>query len=432
MIDLKYIQPDVAPAELEGLLDEAQRCNQQLEDGTGPGADYLGWLRLPELTPQAELTRITSLAHSLQSQSDTMVLVGVGGSYLGARAVIEALGPSLPVPHGQRAVEVLYAGHNLCGAYHAELLELLDHRRYSLVVVSKSGATLETAIAFRLLKQHLERQVGRHEAAMRTVAITDAQRGALRQLAAAKGYRTLPIGESIGGRYSVLSPVGLLPMAVAGHDIAALMEGARLAQEHTAASVPAEQNPACLYAAARNALYRKGKRVELLATFSPKLQMLGEWWRQLFAESEGKNGKGILPVCAGYTTDLHSIGQYVQQGERMLFETFLSVERSADRLSVPSDSRNFDDLNYLSNRKISEINRLAQVGTIKAHHQGRVPCINISVPELSAKNIGYLLYTMERACAISGYMLGVNPFDQPGVEAYKHNLEELLSNPNLL
>ena len=432
MIDLKYIQSDIEPSALSEVLDEAQRCNQQLEDGTGLGADCLGWLRLPELTTQVELSQIAALAHSLQAQSDTVVLVGIGGSYLGARAVIEALGPSLPVCHGQRSVELLYAGHNLCDAYHAELLELLDHRSYSLVVVSKSGATLETAIAFRLLKQHLERQVGRHEAAMRMVVVTDAQQGPLRQLAAAKGYRTLPIAGNIGGRYSVLSPVGLLPIAVAGHDIAALMEGARRAQEHTSASTPAEQNPACLYAAARNALYRNGKRVELLATFSPKLQMLGEWWRQLFAESEGKGGRGILPMCASYTTDLHSIGQYVQQGERMLFETFVSMGSAGSHLPVPSDSRDFDNINYLSNRQMSDINRMAMRGTIAAHQQGQVPCITIDLPERSAPQLGYLLYTMERACAISGYMLGVNPFDQPGVEDYKRNMQELLGSPCVL
>ncbi len=387
----------------------------------------LGWLELPQQQTSDDIALVNAIAHSLRSRSDTVVLVGIGGSYLGAKAVIEALSPLHRV-HGSDIPEVLYAGCNLCPDYHSDLLDALDHRNFSVVVVSKSGSTIEPGLAFRLVKQHLEQQVGRHEAAQRTVVITDPEKGALREWAKAKGYRTLAIPANVGGRFSVLSPVGLLPMAVAGIDIVALMDGAKQAQTDTSVAVAPKLNPACLYAAARNGLYRKGKRMELLATFSPKLRSLAEWWRQLFAESEGKDGKGIFPVNSSYTTDLHSIGQYVQQGERSMFETFVDIVQQNSRLVVPSDSRNLDGFNYLVDRSIADINSIAMQGTIQAHHKGGVPVIEMRLPQLSAYTMGYLLYTMERACAISGYMLGVNPFDQPGVEAYKANMQMLLNN----
>lgn len=427
MINLERIQPAIDPTELKALLHEAQECNQRLEAGTGSGADMLGWLGLPQQQTPDDIALVNAIAHSLRSRSDTVVVVGIGGSYLGARAVIEALSPHHPV-HGSDNPEVLYAGCNLCPDYHSDLLDALDHRNYSVVMVSKSGTTIEPGLAFRLIKQHLEQQVGRHEAAQRTVVITDPEKGALREWAKAKGYRTMSIPTNVGGRFSVLTPVGLLPMAVAGIDISALMDGAKQAQADTSAAIAAEKNPACLYAAARNGLYRKGMHIELLASFSPKLRSLAEWWRQLFAESEGKQGKGIFPVSSIYTTDLHSIGQYVQQGERSMFETFVEIAQQNTRLVVPSDSRNLDGFNYLIDRPIADINSIAMQGTIQAHHNGGVPIIKMQLPQLSAYTMGYLLYTMERACAISGYMLGVNPFDQPGVEAYKANMQTLLNN----
>lgn len=403
-------------------------CQRQIESKSGKGNEFLGWVTLPAEITDEQLKSIEKVANELRSKSEFVVVVGIGGSYLGAKAVIEALGNSFSMLDNS-GTRVLFAGNSICEDYHAELLRLLDKHTYSIVVISKSGTTTEPAIAFRLLKQHLEGKVGKTEAASRIVAITDQSKGALRKLADAEGYHTFVIPDDVGGRYSVLTPVGLLPIAIAGFDIRQLVEGARQALNDTSSQVPFEQNPACRYAAARNVLYAKGKKVEILVNYTPKLHFVTEWWKQLYGESEGKQNKGVFPAGVDFTTDLHSMGQYIQEGERFIFETVLSVENAMHELTIPNDPENLDQLNFLSDKRLSEVNHMAELGTIAAHTDGGVPCIQITIPELSAYWIGYLLYFFERACAISGYTLDVNPFDQPGVEAYKRNMFALLGKP---
>lgn len=410
--------------EVFSLKEKISNCQRQIEEKSGKGNDFLGWASLPAEISDEFLKNIEKVANELRSKSEFVVVVGIGGSYLGAKAVIEALGNSFGM--FDNGTKVLFAGNSICEDYHAELLKLLDKHTYSVVVISKSGTTTEPAIAFRLLKQHLEGKVGKTEAASRIVAITDQSKGALRKLAEAEGYRTFAIPDDVGGRYSVLTPVGLLPIAIAGFDIRKLVEGARQAMNDSAASVPFEQNPACLYAAARNALYAKGKKVEIMVNYTPKLHYLTEWWKQLYGESEGKENKGIFPAGVDFTTDLHSMGQYIQEGERFIFETVVSVESPSQKLTIPNDPDNLDQLNFLTGKRLSEVNHMAELGTIVAHNDGGVPCIQISVPELNPYWVGYLLYFFERACAISGYTIDVNPFDQPGVEAYKKNMFALL------
>lgn len=409
------------------LKEKISSCQRQVEEKSGKGNDFLGWVTLPAEVSDELLWNIEKVANELRAKSEFVVVVGIGGSYLGAKAVIEALGNSFGM--FANGTKVLFAGNSICEDYHAELLKLLDNHTYSVVVISKSGTTTEPAIAFRLLKQHLEMKVGKTEAASRIVAITDQSKGALRKLADTEGYRTFVIPDDVGGRYSVLTPVGLLPIAIAGFDIRKLVEGARQAMNDTAASVPFEQNPACLYAAARNALYAKGKKVEIMVNYTPKLHYLTEWWKQLYGESEGKENKGIFPAGVDFTTDLHSMGQYIQEGERFIFETVLSVETPSQKLTIPNDPDNLDQLNFLTGKRLSEVNHMAELGTIVAHNDGGVPCIQISVPELNSYWVGYMLYFFERACAISGYTIYVNPFDQPGVEAYKKNMFALLGKP---
>jgi glucose-6-phosphate isomerase len=321
---------------------------------------------------------------------------------------------------------IVFAGNNICEDYHHELLEMLNKHSYSIVVISKSGTTTEPAIAFRLLKQHLEGKIGKAEAAMRIVAITDSSKGALRQLAAQEGYRTFTIPDNVGGRYSVLTPVGLLPIAIAGFDIKNLVNGASKAELATGVDVPFEENAACQYAAARNALYSNGYRLEILVNYTPRLHFLAEWWKQLYGESEGKENKGIFPAAVDFTTDLHSLGQYIQDGERFLFETVISVQNAKHNLAIPEDIDNLDELNYIARKRLSDVNRMAQLGTTLAHLDGRVPNMEIQIPEISEYWLGYLIYFFEKACAISGYTLNVNPFNQPGVEAYKKNMFALL------
>jgi len=348
----------------------------------------------------------------------------------GAKAAIEALSNSFAslLPKKNSPI-VLFAGQNICEDYHKELLELLDSHSYSVIVISKSGTTTEPAIAFRLLKQHLENKVGKTEASQRIVAITDKSKGALRKLADQESYRTFIISDDIGGRYSVLTPVGLLPIAIAGFSIHDMIAGAKAAEKDTSAKVPFDENPACIYAATRNALYQKGKKVEIMVNYTPKLHYFTEWWKQLYGESEGKENKGIFPAGVDFTSDLHSMGQYIQEGERMLFETVLSIGSPAKNLKIPNDPDNLDQLNFLSGKRYSEVNRMAELGTILAHIDGGVPNIKISIPELSPYWLGYTMYFFERACALSGYTLNVNPFDQPGVEAYKKNMFALLGKP---
>jgi glucose-6-phosphate isomerase len=429
-VDISNIYEFVSNQEVFAYKDELMHNQELLESKTGKGNDFLGWLSLPSSTSAAELEAIDAVAKDLRSKSEIVVVVGIGGSYLGAKAAIEALGNSFAnlLPKKNNPI-VLFAGQNICEDYHKELLELLDNHSYSVVVISKSGTTTEPAVAFRLLKQHLESKVGKVDASKRIVAITDKSKGALRKLADQEGYRTFVISDDIGGRYSILTPVGLLPIAIAGFSINDMIAGAKVAEKDTRADVPFGENPACIYAAARNALYRKGKKVEIMVNYTPKLHYLTEWWKQLYGESEGKENKGIFPAGVDFTSDLHSMGQYIQEGERILFETVLSIGSPQKNLVIPNDPENLDQLNFISGKRYSEVNRMAELGTILAHIDGGVPNIKISIPELSPYWLGYTMYFFERACALSGYTLNVNPFDQPGVEEYKKNMFALLGKP---
>ncbi|PKP39468.1 MAG: glucose-6-phosphate isomerase [Bacteroidetes bacterium HGW-Bacteroidetes-15] len=425
-IDIEDIYEFATQDQVSALKEKIELSLKVLHAKTGKGNKYLGWLDLPSSTTPDELSAIEDVANEIRSKSDVVVVVGIGGSYLGAKAVIDALSHSFGSLISQDNPAIVFAGNNICEDYHRELLEMLDKHNYSIVVISKSGTTTEPAIAFRLLKQHLESKVGKEDASKRIVAITDSSKGALRQLATQEGYRTFIIPDNVGGRYSVLTPVGLLPIAIAGFDIKSLVNGATKAEAATGTDVPFEENPACQYAAARNALYNKGYKVEIMVNYTPKLHFLAEWWKQLYGESEGKENKGIFPTSVDFTTDLHSLGQYIQEGERFLFETVISVQKSKHNLAIPDDSENLDELNYIAGKKLSDVNRMAQLGTTLAHLDGRVPNMEIQIPEISEYWLGYLIYFFEKACAISGYTLDVNPFDQPGVEAYKKNMFALL------
>lgn len=429
-IDLGNIYDFVSNKQVFSFKDELMRSQELLENKTGKGSDFLGWLHLPSTIGVDDIAAIERVASDLRGKSDIVVVIGIGGSYLGAKAVIEALGNNFSqLIRTKGNPHILFAGQNICEDYHAELMELLDKVDYSIVVISKSGTTTEPAIAFRLLKQHLEGKVGKEEAVHRIVAITDHSKGALRKLADKEGYRTFVIPDDVGGRYSVLTPVGLLPIAIAGFDIRDLVRGACDAELKTGASARFDENPAALYAAARNALYAKGRKVEIMVNYTPKLHFLTEWWKQLYGESEGKENKGIFPAGVDFTSDLHSMGQYIQEGERFLFETVISIENPSKELTIPNDPENLDQLNFLTGKRFSEVNRMAKLGTILAHIDGGVPSIVVSIPELTAYWVGYTMYFFERACALSGYILNVNPFDQPGVEAYKKNMFALLGKP---
>lgn len=416
----------VSLADIKKLEPEAASALNKIHNGTGAGNDFLGWVDLPTRTPEALIDDIVATAEHLRKECDTVVCVGIGGSYLGAKAVIEALSDSFAAYKNQ-GCNVLFAGQNIGEDYLFELQEYLRGRRFGIIVISKSGTTTEPAIAFRLLREQLEQQVGKEKAATLTVAVTDAHRGALRQLATQEGYKTYVIEDSVGGRFSVLTPVGLLPIAVAGYDIRALLDGAKAMQSATVNANAT--NLAATYAMTRNALYRAGKKIEILVNFNPKLHFFGEWWKQLYGESEGKDQKGIFPAAVDFTTDLHSMGQWIQDGERTIFETVISVENAAHSVKIPCDEANLDGLNYISGRNVDSVNKMAELGTRLAHVDGGVPNILISIPELSAYYLGQLIYFFEKACGISGYILDVNPFNQPGVEAYKRNMFALLEKP---
>jgi glucose-6-phosphate isomerase len=394
---------------------------------TGPGNDFLGWVDLPSSLTSDFLTQINEHAAELQARSEVFVVVGIGGSYLGSRAVIEALQHHFaPMGFTGNKPLVVYAGQNISEDYHADLLDLLDRKDYSMAVISKSGTTTEPAIAFRILKAHIEKKYGSAGARKRIVAITDKSRGALKQLADSEGYTSYVVPDDVGGRYSVLTPVGLLPIAVAGADITQLVHGARMVENYSRAASNIHGNPIAMYAAARQALYKAGKTVEVVINYEPRLFYFSEWFKQLFGESEGKENKGIFPTGLGFTTDLHSLGQYIQDGLRMMFETIITVDNAHRSLAVPGASSDLDQLNYIAGKRLQEVNRMAELGTILAHVDGGVPNIRIRIPEINAYNMGQLIYFFEMACALSGYMLGVNPFDQPGVEAYKKNMFALL------
>jgi len=413
-----------------GLADATAAAALALENKTGAGNDFLGWVNLPSSISEKELAEIEATAAKIRPQVDAVVVIGIGGSYLGTRAVAEALSHSfLHLKKDRNKPVILYAGHNIGEDYLNELLGILDGLRYSIVVISKSGTTTEPAIAFRLLKGHLEKKVGKAAAKDLIVAITDARKGALRTTATQEGYATYVIPDDVGGRYSVLTPVGLVPLAIAGFDIRALVKGGVDMEKTCASSTPFAENPAALYAATRHLLYTKGKKVEILANFENKLHFLAEWWKQLYGESEGKEGKGTFPAAVDFSADLHSMGQYVQEGERFLLETVVSIAKPDTTRTIPAEQTDLDGLNYLAGKRIDEVNKMAELGTMLAHVDGGVPNIRIEIPSLSEYNLGQLMYFFEKACGISGYLLGVNPFDQPGVEAYKKNMFALLGKP---
>ncbi len=423
--DNKGVLSCISQDNIDALGVEGQQAVKTLIEGTGAGNDFLGWVRLPQETPASLLDSINATASRLRDLCDVVVAVGIGGSYLGAKAVIEALSNTFAA-YEPAKTRVLFAGQNIGEDYMAELQEYLRNRKFGIIVISKSGTTTEPAIAFRLLKEQLEAQVGREEACKRIVAITDEKRGALRTLATAEGYETYIIPDNVGGRFSVLTPVGLLPIAVAGFDIHALVKGAA---DMAKATISGTDTLSLEYAKTRNALYRAGKKIEILVNFNPKLHFFSEWWKQLYGESEGKDGKGIFPASVDDTTDLHSMGQWIQEGERIIFETVISVEKSERTLEIPFDKDNLDGLNYIAGKRIDEVNKMAELGTRIAHIDGGVPNIKITIPEISAYNLGSLIYFFEAAVGISGYLLGVNPFNQPGVEAYKRNMFALLEKP---
>ena len=408
----------------------AEASNALLANGQGAGNDFLGWVALPQSIDAEQIAAVNEVADRLRSKAEVIVCIGIGGSYLGAKAVLEAMSNSFALLQRDRKEPiVLFAGQNISEDYTYELLDAVKDRELAVVVISKSGTTTEPAIAFRILKAELERRYGKAEAAERIIAVTDKARGALKTLATQEGYSTFVIPDDVGGRFSVLTPVGLLPLAAAGVDIEALVRGAQDMQKATDETVPYEQNIAAQYAAVRNALYAEGKKIEILASYEPKLQYIAEWWKQLYGESEGKEGKGIFPASVTLTADLHSMGQYIQEGERMLMETVISVAKPDHTIVIESDEENLDGLNFLAGKRISEVNRMAELGVQLAHTDGGVPNIRIELPAIDAYHIGALLYFFERACGISGYILGVNPFNQPGVEAYKKNMFALLDKP---
>ncbi len=428
-IDIKDVLGSVNQDAINNLDSKANHALDAVLNGTGAGSDFLGWVNLPTETTDALLDDIIATAEQLRESCDTVVAIGIGGSYLGAKAVIEALSDSFAAyrPAKVGSPKVLFAGQNIGEDYLYELQDYLKDKRFGIIVISKSGTTTEPAIAFRLLKEQLESQLGVDEARKRIVAITDAQRGALRRLATEEGYKTFVIADNVGGRFSVLTPVGLLPIAVAGFDIRALIDGAAEMEKMT--NTADQSNPAYLYAETRNALYLAGKKTEILVNYNPKLHYFGEWWKQLYGESEGKDGKGIFPAAVDNSTDLHSMGQWIQEGERTIFETVISVQESAHEKLIPSDEANLDGLNYIAGKHIDEVNKMAELGTRLAHVDGGVPNILIHLPALEEKYLGQLIYFFEKACGISGYILGVNPFNQPGVEAYKRNMFALLAKP---
>ena len=421
-LDAAHLAPDVTPEQVAAQRSRLGWAQQTLLEGTGAGAAFRGWLDPAGMVDDATLAEIEDIASDLRERSDTLVVIGIGGSYLGARAVVEALAPAGAPP-------VLYAGQNLSARYHADLLASMAGKRAALNVVSKSGTTTEPAVAFRLLRAHVERQAGAEAARALIVATTDANKGALRQFATGQGYRTLPIADDVGGRYSVLSPVGLLPIAYAGIDIRALREGAADCAAAATSEPDPLKNPVLFYAATRNLLYNQGYCVEVLAAFEPRLHYLQEWWKQLFGESEGKDHMAVYPSSVEFTTDLHSMGQYLQQGRRMLFETFLHIDGEDEPVLPLPEGDDADELGYLAGQPLTAINDAAHQATALAHREGGVPNLTLRLPRLDAYTLGYLLYFFERACPISGYLMGVNPFDQPGVEAYKKNMFALLEKP---
>ncbi|CAG7647804.1 Glucose-6-phosphate isomerase [Paenibacillus solanacearum] len=421
----------VAKHEVNYLEAAVQKAHEQLHEKTGAGSDYLGWIDLPVNYDKEEFARIQQAARQIQSDSDALVVIGIGGSYLGARAAIEMLSHSFYnlLPKGKRKTpEVYFVGQNISSTYVTHLLQLLEGKDISVNVISKSGTTTEPAIAFRIFRDLLEKKYGKEAARKRIYATTDQAKGALKKLATEEGYESFVIPDDVGGRYSVLTAVGLLPIATAGVDIEAMMRGAADARE-AYASPSLQENEAYQYAAVRNALYRKGKTTEILVNYEPSLHYVSEWWKQLFGESEGKDNKGIYPSSVDFSTDLHSMGQFIQEGSRNLFETIIQVEQVEHHIEIGHDPQDLDGLNFLTGKTMDFVNKKAFQGTMLAHSDGGVPNLIVTLPDTSAYTFGYMVYFFEKACGISGYLLGVNPFDQPGVEAYKKNMFALLGKP---
>ncbi len=419
--------PEGAVKAFEPKVKEAQ---QALEDGTCPGNDFLGWLHLPSSITPAFLDEVQAVADTLRAKCEVVVVAGIGGSYLGARAVIEALSNTFGwLVQDKKNPVILFAGNNIGEDYLFELTEYLKGKKFGVINISKSGTTTETALTFRLLKKQCEAQMGKEEAKNVIVAVTDAKRGAARTCADKEGYKSFVIPDNVGGRFSVLTPVGLLPIACAGFDVKQLVLGAQDMEKACGKDVPFDENPAALYAAVRNGLYQNGKKIEIMVNYQPKLHFIAEWWKQLYGESEGKDNLGIFPASCDFTTDLHSMGQWIQEGERTIFETVISVEQVNNRVDFPFDEENLDGLNFLAGKRVDEVNKMAELGTRLAHVDGGVPNIRISVPCLNEYYIGQLIYFFEIGCGISGNVLGVNPFNQPGVEAYKKNMFALLNKP---
>ncbi|MFI3264553.1 MAG: glucose-6-phosphate isomerase [Rikenellaceae bacterium] len=409
---------------------QAEAANSLLSDKTGAGNDFLGWVNLPSSITEEQIAEFTAQAAKLKEKAEVIVCIGIGGSYLGARAVIEAMSNSFSFLQKKREEPIiLFAGQNISEDYTCELLATLADYSIAAIVVSKSGTTTEPAIAFRIIKAEIEKRYGKQGAAERIVAVTDKSRGALKTLATNEGYPTFVIPDDVGGRFSVLTPVGLLPLAAGGVNIAELVRGAQDMEKSTSSSVSFDENPAAIYAATRSALYNAGKKIEILASYEPKLLYFAEWWKQLYGESEGKETKGLFPASVTLTADLHSMGQYIQEGERTLFETVISVENPQQKMVIEADTDNLDGLNFLAGKSLTEVNHMAELGVTLAHVDGGVPNVRMVIPEISEYYIGQLIYLFERACGISGYLLGVNPFDQPGVEAYKANMFALLEKP---
>ncbi|MCL3781814.1 glucose-6-phosphate isomerase [Prolixibacteraceae bacterium JC049] len=415
---------------ISSFKDELQKHNEALHNKTGKGNDFLGWVNLPSSIEDTFLADVEASVEKIKNKNiDIFVVVGIGGSYLGAKAVIDALSDNFSQFKNNGNPHVIFAGQNISEDYLYELRELLKNREYAMTVISKSGTTTEPALAFRALKQDIEEKYGKEEAAERIIAVTDAERGALRELATKEGYKTYVIPDDVGGRFSVLTPVGLVAIGMAGFNIREFVKGAQDMEVATAPNVPFEENLAAQYAAVRNALYNDGKSIEILVNYNPKLHYIAEWWKQLYGESEGKEGKGIFPAAVDFSSDLHSMGQYIQEGERKLFETVISVDKVDREIIIEEDADNLDKLNYLAGKRVDHVNKMAELGTTIAHVDGGVPNMQIQLPQINEYYLGQLLYFFEKACGLSGYVLDVNPFDQPGVEAYKKNMFALLEKP---
>lgn len=431
-VNIQGLKPFVKEEQISAFVKQMAKSQLLIKNRSGAGSDFLGWVDLPKNTGDGLISEIEMAAAGFREIAEIVVVIGIGGSYLGARAVIEALKHHFDglLSHDARQKPlIIYAGQNLSETYLADLMEILDTYDYAVNVISKSGTTTEPAIAFRVIKKHLEDKYGKDGARKRIIATTDRSKGALRKLSENEGYKTFVVPDDIGGRYSVLTPVGLLPIAIAGFNIRKLLKGAAEMQENLASDATLSDHQATRYAAARNAMYHQGNFVEIMVGYLPRLHYFIEWWKQLYGESEGKEGKGIFPAGVINTTDLHSMGQYIQEGERKIFETVIRVEKSNKKQEIPADPDNLDKLNYLAGKNLNDVNSVAEKATTLAHLDGGVPNITISIPRLDEQNLGRLIYFFEYACALSGYALGINPFNQPGVEAYKKNMFAMLGKP---